>query len=205
MTSPIEQFVGLDLYHIMLHDREKTKTLDDVEAFVREKLKSIYYLISQENIDTNKHYHILVRTSVNSNDKQNRVLRELVNKFGVKGKGNLSVKLVQNKVQLFKYILKDGGLIRYKGITLKEVELFKKLSTKKGKYKLKNKALELKYMDDPTMSIVQFGFEYVELQLSYGYTMRNQRPYLMSWYLRKNPDKIRDYVKELFKWDELIH
>lgn len=199
----MEKYLGIDLYQIVLHDRENKYSMKDIIDFVEQKLESSYYLITQEKEESNKHYHIMVRTQVNKKDKANRPIRKLIKELGITGTGNSGTSLVRSKNQMMKYILKDDGEVHYRGIDEKTIKLMKKLSVKKGDFNKRKFELEEKYMGDINMSFKAYAREYIKLELEYGHNMRSssQKPYLLKIYLKKNPDKIPEYIDNMFKFE----
>lgn len=175
MQSTNEVIATGNLYHVVIHDRENKYTMDQIETFVNEKLLSSYYMICQEKEESNKHYHLMVETNVSQTDSQNRPIRKLLNEFGVSGKGNLSTSKVKDKKQMMKYLLKDDGELRTRNVPESDINLFRKLSYKKGDFNKSKQLLEEQFMSDPSMSIYQFTDNFVNLKIDYHQNLNGAR------------------------------
>lgn len=105
-----------------------------------------------------------------------------------------------------KYILKDGGDIRYKGITQEDITLFKKLSVKKNKYKESVIKLEEEFFRDSMITNKEFARRYVNLQLDYGHTMQTgtQRAYILKMVLKRDRQLVHGYVDDMFNFSNII-
>lgn len=189
------------LYHIVVHDRHNKYTINQMEQFVIDKLLSEYYMICIELEETNKHFHIMAESNVSSNDTQNRKIRKLLNEFGVSGKGQLSTSLVKSRKQMMKYLLKDDGEIRTKGISETDLTLFKKLSFKKGEFKKRQQELEEAYIADPQQSTLTFAQKFTDLKVEYHQNLGANRivEYARMMHFRKNPSHSKTWVFSILR------
>lgn len=150
-------------------------------------------IVAEENADTNKHYHVLLETEIDLGTKNQNLRKFLKKEFEIKGNEDYSISLEiksGTEKRVAAYTIKDGCFVQ-QGYTEKDIEIFRKLSTKKYKAKEFKDALikiEEKYISNKNCDMRSFIEDYVRLKADYNQVMNvnNMLNYINLIYTRKN-------------------
>lgn len=152
----MDKYLGIGKWHTRL---TLISDIKKVEQFIHTLSPTKYILCDELN-----HYHCYFETQTSK-----KILRELITGFAGSGNEHYQLTAAKNTRQLKKYILKDGNYT-YKGFSDDEIEIFHKLSNKKGMTKLQ-KELDLlleKYYGNNLFSTRQLIKSILLLKDSYG-------------------------------------
>lgn len=191
----MEAFLKLKTIHLRITTNYE---MDTITEFLNPF--AITYLVSQEDPGIHQHYHILLQYQ-DDDSRHNKLRYKIKDQLKLTGNGSYSISTVKSPKQLMKYIVKDNGLIKNKGVPDEVIELMKLCSTKKGKKSFNEELaiLEQSYFEAKHMFFDKFAQDVVSLKIKYGHNLySNQiKAYLLRIKMKKNPMEIQNYIISL--------
>lgn len=202
-ASEVVKFEGL----LALRITTTALNLLEIYLFLKTNWKDYRWVVSVEYPGTpEQHFHIILEPLPSEHamklSQWKKVLEERFYGPCQIPPGNKGRSTQWNRSKsVFPYTLKDGEY-HYNGYTLEQISELAKLSYKKfqkGEFGNKLKELREEYLKDPVKTIRWFCERYVVLKVAYdqNLTRNTIESMVQSLYLKKNPDKVSDFVAEV--------